>query len=425
MKRRQSGKFTAPTWALLLTGFAAVVGVSLAVWLPDPDEAMPRNETPVETASFGNTATFVGTTRCAECHSDKALAHTTSGHSKTFHKVEDLPIPTQLDGQSYVDPVRETTLKYEKEGDGLSVRIPEIFGDDPFPLQYALGSGQHAFTFLTLVPGPGGDAVGIEHRVSLFSEAGADRTDVPGGALGLTPGQHTNSINEDVDNFGRIVSGKALTDCVRCHTTTAEIRGGEVANLIPSVGCESCHGPGSEHARVMTATPSKSSSAQPRHIRQPGQMFATEWSAIDEIRLCGQCHRMPEDVRSDRVTPYHPSTIRFQPIGLLKSRCFLESDRSLSCSGCHDPHSHASLTTQSDYVQTCLKCHSSTGKGDATDCPVSPRNNCIECHMPPVQIHPGVYFHDHWIRVRDKQTGTSDKVKTTPAHVTAPSDPID
>jgi hypothetical protein len=24
----------------------------------------------------------------------------------------------------------------------------------------------------------------------------------------------------------------------------------------------------------------------------------------------------------------------------------------------------------------------------------------VRCHMPPVEIHRGIEFHDHWIRVR-------------------------
>jgi len=407
---RQSGKFTAATrWSLLLVGLAVAAGVSLTVWRPDPYETLSLDEPPVETASRGGDATFVGTTRCAECHADKAADYETTGHSRTFHVMEDSPIPSQLDGQSYVDPIRETTLRYEKEGKGLAVRIPEVFGDEPFPLQYALGSGQHAFTFLTLIPGPGGDAVGIEHRVSLFSATASDRTVVPGGTLGLTPGQKDYPINEEVDHFGHIVSRDALEKCIRCHTTTGEISGGEVINLLPNVGCENCHGPGSRHVEGMIRERSGSSAALPRNVRHLGQMFTKQWSALDEIRLCGQCHRMPEDVSSDRISPYHPSTIRFQPIGLLKSRCYLESDKILSCSVCHDPHLHSSNQNITEHENKCLSCHSLTTQKDGTSCPVSPQKNCIECHMPAVEIHPGVYFHDHWIRIRGDQPGKLDQ----------------
>lgn len=386
-------------------GAVAAAGLWFANLPQDAHDAEPADQTADE-GEIGTPviqASFVGTARCAECHADKAADHATSGHSRTFHEVKDLPVPTQLHGQSYVDPIRRTTLEYQKDSAGLSVSIPEIFGEDQFPLQYALGSGQHAFTFLTLIPGPGGDPVGIEHRISLFSDSGIDRTDVPGGSLGLTPGQNKNSINEEVDHFGHIVSGKALTDCVRCHTTTAEIRGGEVLNLMPNVGCESCHGPGSDHARLMAGEGSISRTTKSQNVRRLGEMFAEQWSAMDEIKLCGQCHRLPEDVPADRISPYALGTIRFQPIGLLKSRCFLESENTLSCSVCHDPHLHSSATKPSNYEDQCLSCHSEAPNRQGTNCPVSPRKNCIECHMPAIEIHPGIFFHDHWIRIREEQ----------------------
>ncbi len=413
-----------PVLLLAVVAFAAVI--TLVVRSPESTEFSA--EPPGKVTESAIASDFAGTDRCAECHADKAADHKTSGHSHTFHTVENSPIPALLDGHSYVDPIRGTTLRYAQEGSGVSVRIPEVFGDDLFPLQYALGSGQHAFTFLTLVPGPGGDAVGVEHRVSLYSRTGPDRTEIKGGALGLTPGQNDQQVTEEVAHFGHLVSGSALNDCVRCHTTTAEISGGQIVNLTPNVGCESCHGPGGEHSRKMPAHQTGSSSALSPEIRHLGPMFREKWSAMDEIRLCGQCHRMPEDVPSDRITPYHRSTIRFQPIGLMMSRCFLESEQTLSCSVCHDPHRHSSLTKTVDYEQKCISCHS-TGPlnplnplNQRTECLISPRKNCVECHMPPIEIHPGVKFHDHWIRVRESGSETAAALKAeAESEVVAPA----
>tara|TARA_R110002072_G_scaffold303140_1_gene495629 strand:+ start:130540 stop:131796 length:1257 start_codon:yes stop_codon:yes gene_type:complete len=411
--KRQSRKI-ARVWQRFgfLFGVVVIAGVSVATWWSARDETMRPDDPPVGLTQSGADVNFVGTARCAECHPDRASDYRTTGHSRTFQVMEDSPIPSRLDGKRYVDPIRKTELEYRKEGAGLAVRIPEVLGDDPFPLQYVFGSGQHAFTFLTLIPGPGGEAIGLEHRVSLFSATASDRTVIPGGALGLTPGQKNYRINEEVDHFGHIVSGGTLRNCIRCHTTTGEIRGGEVINLMPNVGCESCHGPGSRHAEGMSRKHSSAPAALPRSVRKPGQMFTAKWSALDEIRMCGECHRMPEDISSDRISPYHPSTIRFQPIGLLKSRCYLESDKNLSCSGCHNPHLHSSSQSRSDYESKCISCHSAIGQKKGTSCPVSSQKNCIECHMSAVEIHPGVFFHDHWIRVRDGQTGVVGRVES-------------
>lgn len=80
-------------------------------------------------------------------------------------------------------------------------------------MQYALG---YAFTFLALIQEPGGDTVGIEHRVSLFLDLGAGKSELRNGVLPLRPGHNNTPINEnDEENcFHHIISGKALMDCV-------------------------------------------------------------------------------------------------------------------------------------------------------------------------------------------------------------------
>jgi hypothetical protein len=126
-----SRKLSQPLTRLLFAvGAVAIAGLWVAILLGDFRDAAPVDQTAGEGELRASTiqASFVGTARCAECHADKASDHATSGHSKTFHTVEDLSIPTQLHGQSYVDPIRSTTLEYQKEGDGLSVRIPEVSG---------------------------------------------------------------------------------------------------------------------------------------------------------------------------------------------------------------------------------------------------------------------------------------------------------
>lgn len=83
-------------------------------------------------------------------------------------------------------------------------------------MQYALGFLEHAFIFLALIQEPGGDAVGIEHRVSLFLDLGAGKSELRNGVLRLRPGYNNKPINEnDEENcFHHIISGKSLMDCV-------------------------------------------------------------------------------------------------------------------------------------------------------------------------------------------------------------------
>ncbi len=86
----------------------------------------------------------------------------------------------------------------------------------------------------------------------------------------------------------------------------------------------------------------------------------------------------------------------------MQSACYTRSNGALSCVNCHNPHTSAS-TGRASYEAACLACHGSTKR---PACPVSPRQDCIGCHMPAVDTGQGIPFTDHWIRVRKDRTNT-------------------
>ena len=139
-----------------------------------------------------------------------------------------------------------------------------------------------------------------------------------------------------------------------------------------------------------------------------GQMDATHLN-----NLCARCHRGIQNV--DLESRQAQMTNRFQPYGLMKSRCFLESGNSLSCLACHNPHTNAS-TNLKTYEAVCLTCHSSRRVASAAPssvhfvskvCPVNRSSGCIGCHMPkrPIFSHTDIptKMADHFIRVVSKK----------------------
>ena len=83
-------------------------------------------------------------------------------------------------------------------------------------MQYALGPLGHAFTFLALIQEPGGDAVGIEHRVSLFLDLGAGKSELRNGVLPLRPGHNNKPINaNDEENCFHQISQWKIADGLR------------------------------------------------------------------------------------------------------------------------------------------------------------------------------------------------------------------
>lgn len=325
---------------------------------------------------------------CTECHSEEATDHQSSGHADTFHTTVESEAARWLNNRTFDDPERPYSYAYHfDEETGLSVSIPKQFGTESFPLPYVLGSGHNALTFLSLVPDRLGDTIGVEHRVSLY------RND-DGWDLDLTPGQRTHLPQQEVEHFGKVMRGDKLTSCVACHTTEGEIFRQRIEDLNPHVGCQNCHGPGREHVTAV------------ENDTQDGYIGFTEQSAREEVDMCGRCHRSAHMDANEKESPNDIRIVRFQSVGLVQSRCFTASDGRLRCTTCHDPHKTVSRDAI-HYVDRCLDCHR---KPDAASCPVSPRTNCIQCHMPAIDVHRGIEFHDHWIRVRsDVPEATSTK----------------
>ncbi len=332
-------------------------------------------------AQEGAAATLVGRQVCRECHAENFALHSKHGHASTFHQLADTDLGAIFDGKTFDGGEGYGTYDYESDDQGrLVARLKSKFGDEPFPLQYVLGSGMHAQTILTLAPGVDGQTEGIEHRVSCY----------PGSRIGLTPGHSKMQPEEALELFGDASRGEPLARCIYCHTTSARIQKEEVVDLVANVNCEKCHGPGSEHVR------------QARNNPKPPAFSVglANWDAESEIQLCGDCHRMPRSVSEKELREYSDLLTRFQPIGMLRSRCYLASDRQLRCTSCHNPHATIGQSSESDHIRNCIQCHQENHE-EQVACPESPKTGCITCHMPAIELDQGIQFHDHWIRVHN------------------------
>jgi hypothetical protein len=185
--------------------------------------------------------------------------------------------------------------------------------------------------------------------------------------------------------------------------------------MIPNVSCERCHGPGRAHVAAARRGAPEAELSLP--------FGPDRWSANTLLTLCGTCHRHPSESEPDQLVPEDSSLARFQPVGIIQSRCFKESGGAFSCVTCHDPHARVS-SVRGSYEAVCLSCHGGGGlpaaparataghaektRRDGNSCPVSPRGGCVECHMPRVDAGQNVLYADHWIRVRSFTRQNSD-----------------
>ena len=169
--------------------------------------------------------------------------------------------------------------------------------------------------------------------------------------------------------------------CLGCHSSRVrpvlgtQNRYGDPPFLENGVGCERCHGPGSEHAR------------------DPAQNHMIDPEALDpESRdsICSQCHlsgearieragrRFAEFRPGEKLSDY--ATYFVLSLGrrdlkvtshvekLAASGCKRASGDRLWCGTCHEPHTNTNKTQAA-----CLGCHEAAHHQT---------ENCASCHMP-------------------------------------------
>jgi len=198
--------------------------------------------------------------------------------------------------------------------------------------------------------------------------------------------------------------------CDGCHSVDYNIHTKQVVEW--NVGCERCHGPGSEHAEH----PSRG------NILNPSRM-----DYVQANDTCIQCHSQGRPLTSPIEGKYYDWPVGFRPglhlgdfwqleertLGTASFTHFAEGTahknrmqgndfvnsvmyrRGITCFGCHDVHgtdNYAQLRKPADKL--CLDCHgplSLNGPRTATleehthHKAGSPGSQCVACHMPKIE----------------------------------------
>lgn len=377
---------------------ALVVLATLAGWLWWTARG-PSRDGPVTLAGTPPAdLRFVGSRACRECHPGEYAAHSGSGHARTLRRAGTIDIARKLDGRDVADPdYPDVRWNYRIEAEQLVAERKADSGTRRFLLDYALGSGQHAVTFVSLERQPSGPPTGLEHRLTYFA-----RDD----SLRVTPGQALSNHEQGLTDVGFRLSARVVLDCFECHgTRTVPSQGTGLVpeTLIANISCERCHGPGRAHVEA-ARRPGTVSSA----LSLP--LGSDRWTAEQQLAACGRCHRLPQMIAPETIRPGNVSLARFPSVGMSQSACYVRSEGALRCTTCHDPHSRVSRDT-AGYEATCRSCHASErperrAAVTAVACPVEQQSGCIACHMPLRDVGQGLSFTDHWIRNSDRsETG--------------------
>ncbi len=374
--------------AIILLALIAIVGTWGRQQEPVAEPLPPSAAASSSAAGQDPTAKYAGKAACLECHPGESALQARSGHARTLSPAEHSPIIAWLNGKSVTDPkypdvqwsyhVRDNKLVVDRTADGHT---------ESSILDYALGSGKHGVTFVSIQPGQTEMTTsGIEHRVSYL--ANSPRLALTPGQEGSPPAEQHHGEMARNARFGRPLNADRLRGCLGCHTTLVSpvIRPRSAGDsTLPNVTCERCHGPGRDHVEAARR-------GETDLIMRLGPDRNPPWV---EVNLCGECHRVPRSVSDASITPENTGIVRFQGVGIATSACYQKGEGGLRCTTCHDPHDRASRD-HAHYEAACLSCHQPGVAPKA--CPVSPRADCIACHMPRRNVPGNGIFTDHWIR---------------------------
>ncbi len=223
------------------------------------------------------------------------------------------------------------------------------------------------------------------------------------------------------------------TMCADCHSTNVSLNYMAEADSFHTtysgitVGCESCHGPGLEHAELMDSE--EGQRAPSERIRED-LAFAGNPSQAIEISTCAPCHSLRQKLTNnfphtgDYLNHYDPSLPHPQNYfadGQIKEEVyvygsFLQSRmhaEGVQCSDCHDPHS-LQLKANIDDNSLCMQCHEPRYNSPEHHFhePNTESSQCINCHMTGRYYMQVDFRRDHGFRVPrpdlNQQFGTPD-----------------
>jgi hypothetical protein len=324
---------------------------------------------------------YLGSESSGRCHAEIYNKQSKSNHAHALRPIRG----SELERLLKSNPIGERggyRFEYRDASPGLTVTARGTGGDDAAAtLEWAFGTGSVGMTPV----GRYADGQYFEHRVSYYAQAKR---------LGITPGQPVRPSSNATQALGTRQKPGEIRQCFNCHSTRLDVTSDAVLDLTsmePGVQCERCHGPGEAHAEA--ASRNRPRAEILRTIANAGR-----FDARASVEFCGACHRLPDpslpDPEPERVEAI---SIRFQPMGLLASRCF-SGGSSLTCLTCHDPHTNAVRNDAVYYSSKCVSCHSAAVAAKSA-CARTTDQNCVSCHMRRSSPFPHFTFTDHRIRV--------------------------
>ena len=331
--------------------------------------------------ALGYEAGYIGSEKCASCHIHHGELQKSHRMALTSQRATRQNLDLWFAPERLEKPVEwpssepSSPMRYRREGERVFLEGRDPQGGARAEVEAVFGSGNRGFTPIAM----GGNGI-RELRVTFMG---------PKDCWTLTPG-----AADDPDPLGYVRSHETSVNCLGCHTTAlawAEDRL-DLDRTVFGIGCERCHGPGSAHVEAILE-----GKGAPM-IYNPGRLRGGE-----QVRFCGQCHRLPADLEPHNVLKADPSTARHAGAGLMLSACFRRSppESTITCLDCHSPHRNIDRA-RDGFNRPCARCHPSPEKVHRSAA-VLASSDCVACHMSvETEGFFGLSFTSHWIRRPEK-----------------------
>jgi tetratricopeptide (TPR) repeat protein len=383
-------------------GVAAVVVVGIGAWLALSHWRGPGNAA-IEEASPA--ATFVGSESCASCHAAEIDQWRGSQHALAMQHASESSVLGDF-GESTFSYADIESRFFRRDG-GFWIRTDGPDGKlADFEVKYTFGVAPLQQYLVEL---PGG-------RLQAVSIAWDTRSREQGGQrwFHLYPGERIDHRDElhwtrGAQNWNFMCADCHSTDVQKGYDPAADAF--QTAYAEVSVGCEACHGPGSNHvawaetkgddpAMGLTVALDERRGVAWSPDPATGKPRRSAARTSDrEIEVCAQCHarrsQFAEGYRAglpfmDHYLPALLSPGLYHADGQQRDEVFIWGSwlqsrmhqAGVTCSDCHDPHTQK-LRAPGNAV--CAQCHAPSTYDDESHHrhPAgSTGAQCAECHMP-------------------------------------------
>lgn len=405
---------------LLLLGVAVAAGAAALLIVRRPPAPLALSDEPFPPPPAVAPVTpiardqFLGSERCAECHSEQLAAWRGSTHARAGGPPNTVRLVAPFDGA----PIRFSDAEVIPRSSGgrytFTVRQAG-FPDRVLEVDGVVGGGhmEGGGTQGFLSRYPDGTLRFLPFDWSRHAATWFCNT-IARGNRGWVPATPSLSITDCVDWPPTRVMGDEprFSNCQSCHgsqvrvalDTAARVYRTEVRSL--GINCESCHGPGAPHLAALR---------DPVAVAR-GDVAMPALATLGKdgsLETCWQCHALKDQLQGGFVSgmalaDYYSTRLPVLgdephfPDGRVRTFAYQEGHRysdcyrngGMTCTSCHDPHSQsyrdvagAPIPGRFDDRQ-CTGCHPSKADSAARHtrhAAESPGSRCTACHMPYLQ----------------------------------------